>query len=248
MIKVIITIGGKGTRLHDITYSIIPKGLCRIIDKPLLSYQLFLLKKIGVKEILISTEADWQIAEFKQSVRIGEFPKLEYIFTKHKYGHPLNPLKTFRIKEVIKFIKKDDFIWTCSDLFYDIDLLKVLLKTYFKNNISVACSAPPKGLTPLSGSFLFYGLNKSSKVLFYQKTKKPNITIDAPFIFKNDVLKIIQEEAKKINPRGTRLINKIIDEKELMLIKPKIRININTNKDISQFKKILSRKKDFLKF
>ena len=239
MIRVVITIGGKGSRLHSFTYSIIPKGLCRIIDKPLLSYQLFSLKKSGVQEVLISAEADWQIAELKQSARIGEFPKLEYAFTKHEYGHPLNPLKTFRVKEVNEFIGENDFMWTYGDLFYDVELLKNLFRIYLMNNTSVACSASPNNLTPLSGGFISYNLDKNGKVVSYHKTARPNLTIDAPFIFRNNVLRIIEKEAKKSHPRGTRLVNSIIDQSKLILIKPKVRININTAKDVLQFKKIL---------
>lgn len=236
--KVVVTIGGKGSRLPGVTYSIIPKGLCRIINKPLLSYQLFCLKKGGVREILISAEADWQIAELKQSVRIGEFPKLNYVFTKHKRGNPLHPLKTFRVKDVIEFIGKRDFIWTYGDLFYSEELLENLFRVYYRHRTSVACNAVPKDLAPLSGSFISYNVDAHGRVISYYKTAKPNITIDAPFIFKNNLLTVIEKEARKLRPRGTRLVNSIIDKSGLMLIEPKVRLNINTTKDLYQFKKI----------
>lgn len=238
--KVVVTIGGKGSRLSNVTYSIIPKGLCRIVDKPLLSYQLFCLKKSGLREILISTEADWQIAELRQSVRIGEFPKLKYTFTKHKYGDPLHPLKTFLVRDVIKFIGKRDFVWTYGDLFYKEELLKNLLKAHYQHKTSVACSAPPDNLSPLFGSFIFYDVDKSGVVVSYHKTERPNITIDAPFIFKNNLLRAIEREARRSEPRGTRLINNIIDSSSLMLVNPKMRLNINTPKDILRFKKIFA--------
>lgn len=234
--KVVIAIGGRGTRLHDLTYSTIPKGLCRVIDKPLLAYQLFSLAKAGMRAIMISAEADWQIAELKQCARIGEFPRLKYTYTKHEPGEPLNPLKTFRQKAVIDFIGRDDFVWTYGDLYYHTDLLIKLKRVFSVGEASVACSASPKGLTPILGSFIFYTLNKDGQVLSYNKTARPNLTIDAPFIFKNTVLKLIQKEAKNSHPRGTRLVNDIIDQSTLKLIKPDCRININTLKDVAEFK------------
>lgn len=113
-IKVVVSAGGHGTRVPEITSGIIPKGLSRIINKRLLSYQLQTLYRSGIREVFVSIEEDWQIGLFKESIRIGEFPAMHYLYGKHDWTS--YPLHTFADKEVnsghsvFDFIGQDNFI------------------------------------------------------------------------------------------------------------------------------------------
>jgi NDP-sugar pyrophosphorylase family protein len=52
--QAVILAGGKGTRLRPLTLST-PKPITTIANKPFLYYQLELLKKAGVEEVILPT-------------------------------------------------------------------------------------------------------------------------------------------------------------------------------------------------
>jgi len=235
-LKVIISAGGRGTRISSLTYAVIPKSLCRVVDAPLLSYQLINIVQCNLKDILISVEEDWQVAEIKQSIRIGEFPKANYLITKHPYGHPLN---TFQSSTVKKFIGKNDFLWTYGDLFYDQKLIKKILKNYRENpEVSHGFKLKAKNdLLPLNNKYISYKIGANGIIKKYWESKKPNLTIDAPFIFKNKIIDLIKKELGMKKPRGTRLINRIIDKDKIMVHNPMSLINMNNIKEVKIIKK-----------
>lgn len=135
-LKAVISGGGLGERIKEITGSLIPKSLIKVTDKPLISYQLEALYQNNISGVYISFQTDWQIQIFKQFVRTGEVPKLNYIFGKHKYGHQLN---LFKDKKVYQFLNNSDFIWTVGDLFYSDSLIKKLIAKGVRNN-SICCT------------------------------------------------------------------------------------------------------------
>lgn len=237
-IKAIISAGGNGVRLHNITRSVIPKGLCRIVDVPILSYQLFALNRCDILDIMISVEKDWQVAEIQQSIRIGEFPKINYFLTKHRYGHPL---MAFESKIVKEFIGKSDFIWTYGDLVYGPDLLDSMLMKYKnKPTSSYGCNVIAKDLRPTNENYTSYVLNSNNQVTSYKKNRlRPSHTIDAPFIFKNYVLDIIRNELKKKKPRGTNVVNRIIDNHELIVVRADKYVNLNRPSNLNKLKRLI---------
>ena len=52
--KAVILAGGKGTRLANLTKSI-PKPMLKIGEKPVLEHQIELLKRYGIRDIIILT-------------------------------------------------------------------------------------------------------------------------------------------------------------------------------------------------
>ena len=51
--KAVIMAGGKGTRLKEMTRNEIPKPMVKILGKPILEYQIDVLKENGLKDIII---------------------------------------------------------------------------------------------------------------------------------------------------------------------------------------------------
>jgi len=51
--KALILVGGYGTRLRPLTFSC-PKSVVDFINKPILSYQIEALQKVGVKDIILA--------------------------------------------------------------------------------------------------------------------------------------------------------------------------------------------------
>jgi len=233
--KLILTAGGKGTRVKEITGGVIPKSLVRLIDKPLVNYQLQLIKKAGIKEVYVAMNEDWQVQLFKESIRINEFPKLDYYFGTNHWGHPLN---TFT-KDALKFVNGQDFFWTYGDLIYDEHLLEKLYEVANRNKTSVGCKAFTKARKPLDGKYINFNQDLSGEIIEYKHEDRYDFTIHAPFYFKNSVLEDIQKELMMYEPRSARLLMRIIDNEGLSIVKPKLFINMNLPEDMKMIKKFL---------
>ena len=234
--KLILAAGGKGTRVKEITGGVIPKGLVRLIDKPLISYQLQLIKKAGIKEVYVSMNEDWQIQLFKESVRINEFPKLDYYFDTHRWGHPLN---AFTKDDLFKFINGEDFFWTYGDLIYDEHLLERLYEVANRNKTSVGCKVFTGTRKPLDGKYISFNQDSSGKIIGYKHEDKYELTIDTPFYFKNSVLEDIQKELMMNEPRQVRLLMRIVDNEGLSIVEPELFINMNLPEDLEMIKNFL---------
>lgn len=246
-IKVVVSAGGRGTRVPEITSGIIPKGLSRIIDKRLLSYQLWTLYRSGIREIFVSVEEDWQIGLFKESIRIGEFPAIHYLYGKHNWTS--HPLRTFADREinsghsVFDFIGQDDFIWTYGDLFYDNSLIDKLIRRGRENKTSVGCRMISRRPQPFeNGQFIQFIEGQNGRIIGYQKVDRLTFSIHAPFFFRNQVLSCIQEELAIDPPRTRRLLMRIHDVAGgLSLVDPVHLYNMNWPEDVVRIKKVIQR-------
>lgn len=233
--KVIIQTGGKGTRVPELTGGLIPKGLSRVIDKPLIARQLEIFKESGFNDILITVNELWQLELFKQSVRIGEFPSLNYVYHTHKWNHPF---EIFIDEDVSAYIGEDDFILSYGDLVFDVELINNLIKKNKENGTSVACkmhSTNPRWT--LDDKYLNFKENEKGLIEEYSYAEKPNFTIHVPFLFQNKVLEIIKENIVGI--RNIKLILNLIDKKMLSVIEPKVLLNMNTKDDLDKVVNIL---------
>ena len=248
-IKIVISAGGRGTRVPEITSGIIPKGLSRIINKRLLSYQLWTLYQLGIREIFTSIEEDWHIGLFKESIRIGEFPPMRYFYGKHQWTS--HPLRSFADKEinskrnVFDFIGEDDFIWTYGDLFYDRTLINKLINRAKQNQTSVGCQIISRRPQPFEkNQFIQFIKNKNGRILDYKKVKRLKFSIHAPFFFRNQELSQIKKELTMNPPHTRRLLMRIHDTGGgLSLINPTYLYNMNWPEDVLLIKKILRRRK-----
>ena len=75
----IILAGGKGTRLRPIT-DCIPKALVSVGGKPILEWQVIMLAKSGIKDIIIATGYKSDLIE--DYVRAKDFQRLQYLVKK----------------------------------------------------------------------------------------------------------------------------------------------------------------------
>jgi choline kinase len=213
MLKAVISGGGLGERIKKITGGLIPKSLVKVTDKPLISYQLEALSQNNIDDVYISFQTDWQIQIFKQFVRTGEVPKLNYRFGKHEYGHQLN---LFKDKKVYQFLSSSNFIWTVGDLFYSSNLIKKLITSGIRHN-SVYCS--------------YLRDNSKGKDTFIPHT---------PIFFTNDALKLIRDESKNKEPSSNNLLLRISKIKKVHAIKSERLIDMNTISEFNKIKKILN--------
>ena len=67
--KALILIGGLGTRLRPLTCSV-PKPLLPIVNRPFLEYQFMLLKKYGIKDVILCLA--YMSHEFERYFGTGE--------------------------------------------------------------------------------------------------------------------------------------------------------------------------------
>lgn len=227
-VKAIITTGGRGTRLAELTGGVFPKGLSRLtkgLNKPLVSYQLQALVSSGIKDIYLSVEHPWQEILLRQSLQIEELPPARYTFGVHKWDKPLD---TFRDKNLILYIGTNDFIWTFGDMYYPVGLIEEMMAVAKQNNTSVSIAefydkSPWAGLLEF-GSAQF---NNSGKVLSYSPDNKPGYVLNPPYYFQNRALEAIEKELESSRPRHLFLQKRLINKKQLSAVKPASFINMN---------------------
>ena len=108
----VITAGGKGTRLSALAHDI-PKPMMRILDKPILEYQIACLRDNDIKEIYILIGYLGQVIKdyFKDGHDFGV--SIKYIEEKEPLGSAGG---LFYLKDIIK----DDFVFIFGDLMLDI--------------------------------------------------------------------------------------------------------------------------------
>lgn len=125
--KAVILAGGRGTRLGQITKQI-PKPMVYIGNKPVLQYQIELLKKYKITEIIIKVNYLKNIIKeyFKDGKDFG---------VKIKYFEKETDLNTAGIFPFLKKDLKTDFIVLYGDLFLNINLEKFI--NYHKKNNSL---------------------------------------------------------------------------------------------------------------
>ena len=119
MTKGIILSGGWGTRLRPLTCTI-PKTLMPVVNKPVIERQMLLLKKAGVKEIVlaVSVMADALKSYFKEGEKLGI--KLHYTDEK-------NPMGTAgAIKLAEDYLKDENFFMLNGDVILNFDFKKML--------------------------------------------------------------------------------------------------------------------------
>ena len=183
--KAVILSGGLGTRLRPFTLSL-PKGLLPLANRPFLEYQLLLLKKYKVDEVLFA---------------LSYMPEvIKDYFGKEKYGIKIyytvekSPLGTGgAVKKAESFIDQTTFILN-GDILSDIDLSS-LYKFHRKRKADITISLI-RVKDPTQ-----YGLVKRSKngriSSFLEKPQEDEIITDTVnagiYLFEPEVLKFIPE-------------------------------------------------------
>lgn len=133
--QAVIMAGGKGTRLTSVTKDQIPKPMVRIGKKPILEYQINTLKENRITDIWIITGPLHEIIEdyfgdgSKWGVRIHYFIEQQAMGT----GGAL-----FFLKQELK----NDFFLLFGDIFFDIDL-KRMMEFHQSRRASITLFAHP---------------------------------------------------------------------------------------------------------
>ncbi|MFA5750477.1 MAG: HAD-IIIA family hydrolase [Candidatus Shapirobacteria bacterium] len=129
--KAIIVAGGKGTRLGKKTLNT-PKSLIKISGKTVLEYQIELLRKNGIREIIILI--NHLSAQIKKFCGNGEKWNVNITYFEESF-----PLGTAGGMREIRDTLKDDFIVLYGDLLLNVDL-KRMIKQHRKNrNLKKNC-------------------------------------------------------------------------------------------------------------
>ncbi|MFH0947868.1 MAG: NDP-sugar synthase [Elusimicrobiota bacterium] len=203
--KAIILIGGFGTRLRPLTCNT-PKPLLPVLNKPFSLYQIELLKKYGIKDIILCMA--YLPSEFKKY--FGDGKKFG---VKISYAVEKTPLGTGgAIKNAEKFVDDSVIIFN-GDVLTEINLAK-LVQFHKKKKSKVTVSLIR---VPDPTSFGLVETAKDGKILqFLEKPSISQITVDTvnagtyifePEIFKEMPLDVIYSVERELFPT---LLNKKI--------------------------------------
>ncbi|MDB5260642.1 MAG: hypothetical protein JWN37_873 [Candidatus Nomurabacteria bacterium] len=239
--KAIIFAGGKGTRIHEITGSVVPKSLARLnaeFPRILISYQLYELEKAGFKKVLIVFQEDWQVQIFLQSYKLGEVPKLEYTFFNSKHSHVLCAFKNV---ELIRWIDGSDFLVTYGDVFCDAETFRSLINLSKKNNTTAICRMFSKSERwQFNNKFLSFMEDEDNRIIKYEFKSLGSFTIHAPVLFQNRALdRIIKLINNTQEPRSISLYLDLIDNNELSTIDNSCVQNMNTYEDVPKILELI---------
>lgn len=118
--QAVIMAGGKGTRLTSITKDLIPKPMVDILGKPLLEWQIEILKRYGVNEICFI------VGHLGEKIRdyFGDGSKFDISASYIVETEPLGTAGAFYYLK--DWLKSEDFILIFGDVFFDIDLNRMM--------------------------------------------------------------------------------------------------------------------------
>jgi NDP-sugar pyrophosphorylase family protein len=188
--KAIILAGGKGTRMKALTNSL-PKPMLRIQDRPILEHNIELLKRHGIKDIVISIGyRGEQIKEY-----FGDGSQLGVSIS---YIEEEEPMGTAGPLNLLRGQLNDTFILMNGDELKDIDLEDMF--EFHKKNKSTATLALTTVEDPSN-----YGvavMNGNKVMTFIEKPSKQN----APSKLISAGLYILEPEVLKIIPEGFSMI------------------------------------------
>lgn len=184
--RAMILAAGLGTRLRPLTYKT-PKPLLPVKGKPLIDYNLKLLAKAGIKDVIINLHHLG--GQIKKHVRCGCKYGLKVC-----YSHERGILGTGGgVKKAEKYLKGSPFIVINSDVLIDIDLKKVIARHFKKRGAALMVVRKlKKGYTPVDiggdgrlkgfgrGTYMFTGVQILEPVIF-KFLKKPSCLIESGY-------------------------------------------------------------------
>jgi len=183
--------GGKGTRLSSITKNEIPKPMVEICGRPLLWYQIDVLKRNGIKDIyiIVGYKGDKIVEYFKDGSQYGV--NIQYIIEK-------NPLGTAGALFFLKNDLKDDFLLLFGDLIFDICIDKYYSFHKSKNALVTLFVHPnshpyDSDLVILSSDGKVIGFDSKHNIRNYYYKNRVNAGI---YFFKSDILDRFSELQK----------------------------------------------------
>ncbi len=118
--QAVIMAGGKGTRLSSITKDMIPKPMVDVLGKPLLEWQIEILQRYGITDIC------FVIGHLGEKIK-SYFGNGEKFGISATYIEEKEPLGTAGAFYYLKdWIKDDEFFLVFGDVFFDINLERMM--------------------------------------------------------------------------------------------------------------------------
>ena len=133
MIAVIMA-GGKGTRIQSINKEV-PKPMITILNKPILEYEIEVLKNQGIKDIIL-------VVGYLKEVITDYFKNGEKFGVNISYIEENEPLGTAGALYYLKNELNEDFLLLNGDILFNIDINKFYL-AHKKNNCLVTILTHP---------------------------------------------------------------------------------------------------------
>ncbi|MDA1197217.1 MAG: sugar phosphate nucleotidyltransferase [Nanoarchaeota archaeon] len=190
--KAVILAGGKGTRLHPLT-SKIPKGLVEVQGKTITEHLFDLLKKYGVREVVLSIGHLRQ--QFKDYFEDGSKfgMQVEYIEEKEALG-TAGPLLLYKDKLT------DTFICSNGDELKNINIARMYRLHKRKNALATLA------LTSVEDPSQ-YGVARMDGTRILEFVEKPKKS-EAPSNLINSGFYIIEPEVLEMIPKGFSMLEK----------------------------------------
>ncbi len=187
--KAVILAGGKGTRLGELTREI-PKPMIRLAGKPVLEYQINLLKKYGITEIIILSNYLADVIEdyFGDGSDYG----VDIKYFTEKEGEPLG---TAGSVNAVKSELRDDFLVLYGDVMIDVNLKRFI--DYHKTKKSSCTLALHPNSHPHDSDLVEVD-GDDQVIAFHSKPHNPdkyyrNLTNACLYILSPELLRFIPE-------------------------------------------------------
>lgn len=162
MIAVIMA-GGKGTRIQSINKEV-PKPMITILNKPILEYEIEVLKNQGIKDIIL-------VVGYLKEVITDYFKNGEKFGVNISYIEENEPLGTAGALYYLKNELNEDFLLLNGDILFNIDINKFYL-AHKKNNCLVTILTHPNSHPYDSGVIV---ANKNNQVTKRLTKEEPRL-------------------------------------------------------------------------
>ena len=213
--KGIILAGGKGTRLHPVTY-VVSKQLLPVYDKPMIYYPLSTLMLAGIKNILIITSPEDKDLFFKL---LGDGSKYGIKINYAIQNKPEGIAQAFIIGK--KFIEESNVALILGDNLFHGDNLINQLKNSFNLEDGASIFAYPVSDPERYGVVEFNSLGKALSIEEKPKKPKSKFAITGLYFYDNSVI----EKAEKLKP-SKRGELEITDLNKLYMKEGKLQVEI----------------------
>lgn len=191
--KAIIVAGGRGERLRPITNNV-PKPMIKVKGKPVLLHVIELLKKYGIKEIILALcyLPDVITTYFGNGEKFGV--NIKYIFE-----DPNSPKGTAGAILPARDLINDTFIVTYADILRDLDVSEMM--TFHESVNSIATVNIYKRIGKNAKSMVKIDDNK--KIVEFIERPTPN-QLSNEFIWVNGSFYIFEPEIFEFIPEGEK--------------------------------------------
>lgn len=184
--QVVILAGGLGTRLRPLTYKT-HKVMVPIRGKPFLEYQLELLKRNNLNNIVLCV--DYLGEQIKNYFKNGEKLGINILYSGGKI-----PLGTGDALKGAKDILKDEFLLLNGDTFLDIDYQDLI--SYFHKQQKLATIVVFENQPKIMVNNV--EIDSKNKVLSYDKRKEggANCVDSGVQVYKKDIFELFPQKKK----------------------------------------------------